>query len=192
MQETYLATTRQSLSELEAFVLGLIWQFGPISPYDIRRHMQRSPSTQWSASTGAIYPLVAKLETLRLIAAGAANKDPRGKRIYKVTPAGKAALKSWIGPPLSADAITVTYDPLRTRVRFLSVLTCAKQKAWFAAARAGLDEVERRVLEWEELYSRPTQAQSFAGMLTRNGQLELAARRKWIEEVAALVEKPGR
>ncbi len=187
-----MAKSKQSLSELEAFVLGLIWQFGPISPYDIRRHMQRSPSTQWSASAGAIYPLVAKLEKNTLIAAGPAKHDPRGKRIYKVTPAGKIALKSWIGPPLSAEAITVTYDPLRTRVRFLSVLPPAQQKAWIAAARAGLDEVERRILEWDQLYSHPTESESFAGMLTRNGQLELEARRKWIEEVATLVNKRSR
>lgn len=184
-----MAQSRKSLSELEAFVLGLIWQSGPCSSYDVRRHMQRSPSTQWSASAGAIYPLVAKLEKNKLIAADSVKGDPRGKRIYKVTSAGTSALKAWIGPPLSQDAITVTYDPLRTRVRFLNVLPQAKQKAWIAAARAGLDEVERRVLEWDQLYSQTTDSQSFAGMLTRNGQIELAARRKWIDEVSRLVDR---
>ena len=76
-----VAKSKQSLSELEAFVLGLIWQFGPISPYAIRRHMHQSPSTQWSASAGAIYPLVAKLEKSKLVAAGPVKADPRGKRI---------------------------------------------------------------------------------------------------------------
>ena len=56
-------------SELECFVMGLVWQFGPVSPYEIRRHMQESPSTQWSASAGAIYPLLTRLHKEGLLKA---------------------------------------------------------------------------------------------------------------------------
>ena len=42
----------RSWSELECFVLGLIWQLGPVSAYAVRTQMQKSPSTQWSGSAG--------------------------------------------------------------------------------------------------------------------------------------------
>ena len=179
-----MAKPRHSLSELEAFVLGLIWQFGPCSPYDVRVHMKRSPSTQWSASTGAIYPLVAKLQRQGLIAAQAKAKNPRGRRAYRTTPAGAAALRTWIGPPLAKEAISVTYDPLRTRARFLAALTPAKRKAWIKNAAAALDDVERLVTVWHKTYAT---SGPFVRLLTRNAELELAARRQWIKEAAKLL-----
>ncbi len=179
-----MAKSRKSLSELEAFVLGLIWQFGPISPYDIRRHMQRSPSTQWSASAGAIYPLVRKLEKHGLIASKAERTDPRKRTVYKATANGKRSLQMWLGPPLSPEAVTVTYDPLRTRVRFLGILSISEQQEWLVAAAKGLEEVEKNVKEWQRTYAH---SGAFVQALTRNGELELEARRKWIGEVGKLL-----
>lgn len=179
-----MAKSKKPLSELEAFVLGLIWQFGPISPYDIRRHMQRSPSTQWSASAGAIYPLVRKLEKLGFIASKAERTDPRKRTVYRSTAKGKRALQMWLGPPLSPEAVTVTYDPLRTRVRFLGVLNSGEQMKWLTAAAKGLDEVEKKVKDWQQTYA---QSGPFVLALTRNGELELETRRKWIGEVGKLL-----
>lgn len=175
---------KHSLSELEAFVLGLIWQFGPCSPYDVRVHMKRSPSTQWSASAGAIYPLVKKLQRQGLIAAQTKRDNPRGRQTYRSTPAGAAALRAWVGPPLSKEAISVTYDPLRTRARFLAALTPAKRRAWITNAAAALDDVERQVQAWQESYA---DSGPFVRLLTRNAELELAARRQWLMEAAKLL-----
>src|SRR4051812_17726619 len=90
-------------SELECFVLGLIWQLGPASAYEVRRHMQDSPSTQWSASAGAIYPLMQRLERLGLLKGSDHQLGKRARREYRTTPAGLAALKSWIGPPFAPE-----------------------------------------------------------------------------------------
>ncbi len=128
------------LSELEGFVVGLVWEMGPCSPYELRRQMTSSPSTQWSASAGAIYPLVRRLEKLGLVASRAKKTGKRERREYEVTAAGKRALKKWVGPPIGREAVTVAHDPLRSRARFLALLSRREQLVWVAAARSALDE----------------------------------------------------
>lgn len=172
-------------SELECFTLGLVWQLGPSSPYEIRKHMQDSPSTQWSASAGAIYPLMQRLEKRGLLSAVAARTGNRRRREYRITPKGLAALRAWIGPPLSREAVTVAYDPLRSRARFLGALPLTKQEAWIWAAREALDEVERRVKEWQERYAAAAGPLSRA--MTKSGELDVESRRRWLDAVGALL-----
>jgi DNA-binding PadR family transcriptional regulator len=174
----------RSRSELECFVLGVVWQLGPSSPYDVRRHVQASPSTQWSASAGAIYPLMRRLERARLLSARAERSGNRRRREYRITPAGRSALRAWIGPPLAPEAVTVAHDPLRSRARFLGALTPAQQRAWLAAARAALDEVERRVRAWGEAAgARGGEWSRSARLMTRSGELDVESRRRWLDEI---------
>ena len=167
-------------SELECFVLGLIWQRGPASPYDIRRHMQASPSTQWSASAGAIYPLIARLHKEGLLKARDTATGKRRRREYAVTPKGLRALRAWIGPPLAPEAVTVAYDPLRSRARFLAALTPPERRAWCRAALDSLKEVEARVLAWQESFG---DTDPLAALITRSGELDLQSRRRWLDEL---------
>ena len=51
-------SSRTDTTELEAAVLGVVWQDGPCTPYAIRQHFLESPAPRWSGSAGAIYPLV--------------------------------------------------------------------------------------------------------------------------------------
>lgn len=167
-------------SELECFVIGLVWQLGPSSPYDIRRALLDSPSSQWSGSAGAIYPLMARLARRGLLASKADSASPRSKRTYRVTPAGLAALRAWIGPPLAKDAVTVSYDPLRSRARFLAALTPAQRRAWTASAEAALAEVAEKVHHWHMTYGFKD---DLLALITRHGELDLAMRRAWLAEV---------
>ncbi len=175
-------------SDLEGFVLGLFWQSGPASPYHIRRMMLDSPSTQWSASTGAIYPLVRKLERMGMIKSRSERTGRRVRRSYAVTPAGTRALREWLGPPLSREAVSVVYDPLRTRARFLGLLKPEQRREWIDGAIAALEEVEARVRRWEEIYNASAAAapsdEQRVGMslLTRHAELDLSGRRKWLAE----------
>lgn len=177
---------RPRYSELECFVLGVIWQLGPCSPYDIRRHLAASPSTQWSASAGAIYPLVKKLEQRKLLRARDQATGKRPRRMYVITPAGRRVLQAWVGPPLASEAISVAYDPLRTRARFLGVASAAQRQAWVKAAEAALAEVERRVQEWQSSYGGDD---PFLRLMTRTGELDVQSRRVWLREVGAAVNR---
>lgn len=162
-------------------MIGLVWQLGPCSAYDIRRHMHTSPSTQWSGSAGAIYPLVQRLQRRGLLSARTQRSGRRTRRVYAATPAGVKVLRSWIGPPLPADAVTVTYDPLRSRARFLAALTPKQQRAWIAEARRALERVREQVRAWQETYGDA--AGMMAGLVTRNGELDVEFRTRWIDEV---------
>jgi DNA-binding PadR family transcriptional regulator len=178
----------RAYSELECFVLGVIWQLGPCSPYDIRRNLSASPSTQWSASAGAIYPLVRKLEKRKLLKAKDLSTGRRRRRVYVITPAGKKVLQSWIGPPFSREAVTVAYDPLRTRARFLGAMTPSQRQAWVRAAREALDEVDRRVQEWQSSYG---EEDPFLTLITRNGEIDVQSRKSWLQQVAVAVGLPA-
>ncbi len=172
-------------SDLAAFVLGLVWQHGPCSAYAIRRLLLDSPSAQWSGSAGAIYPLVRRLEREGLLESVRVKGDRRGLRACAITPVGMAALQRWIGPPLAAGAISVSADPLRSRARFLAALPPKARQAWVASARDALDEVDRKAKEWHAAYA--TDNDPFLALLTRHAELELEARRRWLDEVAILI-----
>ena len=165
-------------SELECFVLGLIWQLGPCSPYEIRRHLQSSPSSQWSASAGAIYPLIRRLQRGRLVRGRRAATGKRTRTEYSITPTGLIALRAWIGPPLEPEAITVAHDPLRSRARFLKALTPVQRCSWFAAALEALKEVESRVRAWQMEFG----TDELAAQITRSGELDVECRTRWIRE----------
>jgi DNA-binding PadR family transcriptional regulator len=166
-------------SELEGFVLGLVWQLGPCSPYEIRRHLQNSPSSQWSASAGAIYPLLRRLEALGLVRSKARRTGKRERREYELTARGLSSLRTWVGPPMAESAVTVAHDPLRSRARFLGALAPADRAAWLASARAALDEVERRVRAWDEAFGQGPGASA----MTASGELDVRSRREWLDVV---------
>jgi len=174
------------VTDLAAFVLGLIWQNGPCSAYAIRRMLADSPSSQWSASAGAIYPLVERLERDGLIVGADRSAGKRERREYKITAAGRRGLKRWIGPPLNDDAITVTTDPLRSRVRFLALLSFEERGAWLDAAEAALDDVAARVAQWDERYADATHPE--LALLTHHAELETAFRRAWLAEVRTVLD----
>lgn len=179
---------RRSGSELECFVLGLVWQRGPASPYEIRRHMKDSPSTQWSGSAGSIYPLMERLENAGLLKGKDLKAGQRARREYQITPKGLGVLRSWVGPPLAPAAISVAHDPLRSRARFLAVLPPEQRAAWIAAARAALDEVERRVRAWEARYGDSTGSPGGgAKIMTRSGELDVSSRREWLGDVERII-----
>jgi DNA-binding PadR family transcriptional regulator len=175
-----LPVPARSRSELECFVLGLVWQLGPCSPYDLRRHTRSSPSSQWSASAGAIYPLIGRLHRAGLLNAKDRTTGKRRRREYTITPAGLKALRAWIGPPLAPEAITVAYDPLRSRARFLGALPTAARQKWCDAALQGLAEVEARVRDWQKEYGG---SDPLAPLITRSGELDVQGRTRWVREL---------
>lgn len=168
-------------SELECFVMGLVWQLGSASAYDVRRAMADSPSSQWSASTGAIYPLMRRLQRCGLLSGKQEKKGQRARRIYIVTAAGKRVLRHWIGPPFAPEAVSVSHDPLRSRARFLAVLPPAEREAWVQAAINAVDQVAQRVQAWDKKYGSRDE---FQFLVSRNGELETQARRQWLREFA--------
>ena len=109
--------------------------------------------------------------------------------MFRVTAAGKKAIRAWIGPPLAEEAITASHDPLRSRARFLELLSPAERAAWAVAALGALDEVERRVRRWDE---QNRTGGPMAALLTRTGELDVRARRQWVGELARAIGSSAR
>jgi DNA-binding PadR family transcriptional regulator len=170
--------------ELECFVLGLIWQHGPCSPYQVRRILLDSPSAHWSGSAGAIYPLIRRLEKQGAVTGKAARDGKRRRREYAITAKGRTMLRRWLGPPLSEAAVTVTSDPLRTRARFLGLLSAAEREVWLAEAHAALERVLAAVERWDERYGGL--GDPHLGALTAHAERETAARKAWLADLRAI------
>ena len=173
-------TRARPLSELECFILGLVWKYGPCTAYSLRQKLQGSPSTQWSGSAGAIYPLVRRLERGGLLKSRSAGRGKRASQEYTITPRGEAALRHWMGPPLPADALTVSHDPLRSRARFLAALPPGQRRAWIDAALESLREVTARIRAWEA--ANYDDGDPMVPLLTRSGLLDVKARQAWLRE----------
>jgi PadR family transcriptional regulator AphA len=80
-------------------ILGLL-SIEPMSGYDIRRNLEESLSYFWSESYGQIYPALKRLEAARLIApVKRAAPEARRRRLYALTPQGRARLRAWLAEP---------------------------------------------------------------------------------------------
>jgi DNA-binding PadR family transcriptional regulator len=135
----------RTLSELEGCVLGFIWKHGPTTAYAVRKEMLDSPSSHWSGSAGAIYPLLERLQKQRLVSAKAGARGERSHTSYQLTEAGNKALLAWLAPSLEADIISVAPDPLRTRMYFLRALPPAQRRTFLERARAKLVEYMKAI-----------------------------------------------
>jgi len=138
--------TSDRLSELESVVLGIVWKFGPCTPHAVRAHFLTSRSARFSASAGAIYPLMARLERARLLRSRSDRRRTQRRRLYTITPAGARRLRSWLLPPFRAADVAALHDPIRTRVYFLAALPLPARRRFLAQAEAGLAHTLRQRL----------------------------------------------
>lgn len=166
-----------ALTELEGAVLAALAQEGPCTPYALKEMFRASPSEFWSGSTGAIYPLVRRLEAAGLARGTDDAQGARARRLLVITDAGRAALRAWIAD--AARAARFGFDPLRTRLLFLELLPAKERRAFLAAVRAALDEP----------VARPRSTAALADVMH---EAWTEARRAAFETIAAAYEdRPG-
>ena len=167
-------------SELEHVVLGIVWKFGPCTPHAIRTHFVTSRNSRFSASTGAIYPLVRRLEARGLLASTSSRRKRQRRRLYEISGAGLAALREWLAPPHDDDAFGVPHDPIRIRLYFLEALSPARRDAFFDSADAGF---RAELASLEDDLARYEAERSTASAVATRGAIALCrARVRWIAE----------
>jgi PadR family transcriptional regulator, regulatory protein AphA len=79
-------------------VLGMLG-IGARSGYEVRRYMEQSARFFWTISPVQIYPELKRLEATKLVKG---REDPRGgrpRRLYRLTAAGRRALRDWLKEP---------------------------------------------------------------------------------------------
>lgn len=175
------------LSELEAVVLGLIWQDGPCTPYAVRQVFLRTPSPQWSGSAGAIYPVVQRLETRGFIRSEAHAQGRRKSRRYRATPRGLSALRNWLRVSQADWVVGVPPDPMRTRYRFLGLLPPGQRRAIVSKWRKNMERHIRAVQD--DFTARRKSGDPFSYLLARGALLHLFSRRTWLAEITKFLRR---
>jgi DNA-binding PadR family transcriptional regulator len=122
------------LTDLEGAALAEIAARGSATSYAIAQSFERSPSEFWSGSAGAVYPLIKRLAARGLLKSTAAVTGKRQRRDYQLTAPGRAALEAWL---LDAQrAAGMGFDPLRTRLLHLHLVSPARRRAFLDDVRA--------------------------------------------------------
>jgi PadR family transcriptional regulator, regulatory protein AphA len=89
-------TKTAQLTTTEAAVLGLLSN-GPRSGYDLRKAVEVSVGYFWGPAKSQIYAVLPQLVERGLASVRKVAQDQRpDKSVYRLTRAGRAALKSWI------------------------------------------------------------------------------------------------
>jgi DNA-binding PadR family transcriptional regulator len=169
-----------NISEMEGAVLGLIWA-SPGTAYEVRRVMQRSPNPSWSGSAGAIYPLFQRLQRRGLLVGRRIKTGEREGTMYSISKDGKRTLERWVAPPLSKTTIGVPVDPLRTRVRFLEILSNSERKRFVEEAIAQLQQHITTIRG--DCRKRKASGDVFSYFTARGALLSCNARLRWLIEV---------
>lgn len=172
-------------SELEGCILGHLWKHGPCTAYSVRRVLLDSPSLHWSGSAGAVYPLLARFERRGFLSSRKTMQGNRAAWRYALTPAGRGRLRAWLGPPIAPEIVSITPDPLRTRTYFLDALAPRRRAAFFAEARAVLEEHLASL-------TREPAADVFDRLALRGALALTRARMAWLEEVRRALARRGR
>ena len=112
----------------------------PMSGYDLRRTFTTTAMGRFSASPGAIYPALARLESLKWAKpAPAKPSNLRPRKAYTLTAAGRTALMKHLAEPVSREDIIWRLDHLHLRFSFMGLLSVKESRRFLLQLAAGLD-----------------------------------------------------
>ena len=169
------------LSELEHVVLGVVGMEQPCTAYTVRQVFRKSPSSHWSGSAGAIYPLVRRLEKQRLLRSTARRGDRRSARLYRLTNQGQTELRAWLRPPLPDASALMDLDPLRVRIRFLGALREKERRAVLTEAQVKLRAHLERLQD--EVRQDRAGGDLYRYLVSRGAIRSVRAQLSWLAEV---------
>jgi DNA-binding PadR family transcriptional regulator len=170
----------RDLTTLEHIVLGLIAE-EPQSGYSIISALE-SGSQRWSASPGAIYPILKRLEAQECITGELELVyETRPRKMYTLTDYGADLLDQWLRAPLSRSEVLDERDIVLAKFLFM------EKRLPHADVLAWLDEYERLTNEFDP-YSRVIHNTFIDGTPSLHQQLiheasmmELNMQRTWIQ-----------
>lgn len=168
------------LTELEGTVLGVVWADGPLTPYAVRSTFLKSRSSHFSGSAGAIYPLLERLSETGLVQAKPHQQGSRESRRFTITAAGKRALRQWMSRD-KGEMAAVEFDPMRTRVHFLGILTPRRRERFIEECAASL---RHEIEQTELMIERHRKSESKWRIYGATGALRtLQARLAWLLDI---------
>ncbi len=140
------------LTNMEYVILGILAD-GPKSGYGIKRVVELSPSIGFSASAGAIYPALKRLESQRLVEGKLELQELRpNKKVYRLTDAGRGDLLTWLKTPLNEGDYAKVQDPLLAKLLFFGLLPKADAAVFLRAQKSALQAQSERAAEFKERF----------------------------------------
>jgi PadR family transcriptional regulator, regulatory protein AphA len=173
-----------SLTTTEAAVLGLVG-FGERSGYELARLAEDSVAHLWTPSQSQIYKTLPRLAARGLARRRAVEQQDRpDKSLYRITTAGRSALRRWLGE--------VDDEPAQGRIVFPLKLFFAEfgppgtAEVQLGAYRRFL---ERRLERYEALRTGPKRFDStYPRLVLEHGIMRVRATLAWIDGTEAALE----
>ena len=166
------------LSDTEYAVLGLL-TLGERSGYELDKLARRSIGYFWQPAKSKIYAILPRLVERGHAVSSAVAQDGRpDKRLYRITPAGEASLRSWLvsGEPVSR----MTRDGLLVKLFFGGLGELDGLRAQLLERKR---EAEQKLAELEEIDRNLDREEDFFPYLTLLHGLEVTrAMVKWADE----------
>ncbi len=142
--------TKQTIdSNLSLAILGLL-AMRPMSGYDLRKVFLTTAMKAFSASPGAIYPALRRLEKDRFIEGAVERKNTlRPRVLYSLTRRGKTEFVEFLSMSVTREDVIRRMDRLLLRFSFMSGLVGVPEMLEFLRALANETEAYLEVLEAE-------------------------------------------
>lgn len=135
------ATKRISeLSEIEGAALLEIRRLKSCTAYALRKQFRDSPTLEWRASAGTIYPIVKRFLSKEWIKASSIVGDNRKSELLSLTASGRKVLSDWA--TRLDRSISPGQDPFRLRAPYWMEFNGPERNKQFEEL---IDEIESRI-----------------------------------------------
>lgn len=168
------------LSHLAYIALGVVSRAQPCTSYRLMQEFRTSPSSYFSGSAGAVYPLISRLEKGGYLRSEKRTRGKRAHKTYSLSAKGRKVLTTWIKSPTYERDVSFNVDLLRARVLFLGDKSTSERLKFLNASILLLDQ---SVAKKEFDLKNETGLDDYDRLALR-GALEVdRARRKWLKDI---------
>jgi len=179
---------RSDLPTLSLAILGLVSQ-EPMSGYDLRKLFATTPMWHFSASPGAIYPALKRLEQARLLKGTIQRKRTlRPRQVFAITKKGREALTGALSKPVTREDIIWHLDRILLRFAFSGYVLGPEATVALLKQFVVLTE---EYLVWlrEQVKLIPGQGPPYGRMALGHGLEMYQANARWARDVIRQLEE---
>jgi DNA-binding PadR family transcriptional regulator len=171
-------------------VLGLMTMCPETSGYDLKNFADQSISHfYWSPAKSQVYAELRRLERHGLISVREVEQETRpDKRLYALTPSGRAALQEWLDR--AGNEHSLTKDLLMLKLFFGA---SGDTGLLIKRLRARANEARAKLASFRELHAHLSAKPEtlFAALTLSAGILHMEADAQWADESAGALEQRG-
>lgn len=160
-------------------ILALIGE-GGASAHDLVDYVRRGGPAFWTTAASQVYAEPKRLERLGWVTSALAPGRTRERRVYRITDAGREALRDWARAPAPYADIR---DQAHVRLLAGDMLDDADIVASITAMRPELDRVDALLAESEANAASLPHRERHLLLAQSLGHHLVAAYRAWVDEV---------